>query len=280
MSKFNGRKHMTPLVSELVYWINEREAMRKAKEMGGKFPFSKDPVMANTRFTNVHREDDYVTKWIKINWRDPYASHPNMLVAMVLARMLNYVPSLKEVGFPEEWEPSVVVSKMREIKDRGDKLWSSAYTITTCGQKMAKEDYVVYEVCDEVFKWQERIFANVHTLHHAHQRLTNIDGLGSFLAAQVICDMKHVPGHPLGSAVDFKTWSAPGPGSLKGLSAFWGTNVTPGTYTKKIREAWELVKESVPEMSMQDFQNCFCEFSKYTRIKEGGHARNNYHPRT
>ena len=51
-------------INEVVYWINEREAMRICKEAGFPYPYSTDPVMAHTRFTNVRREDDKVTKYL------------------------------------------------------------------------------------------------------------------------------------------------------------------------------------------------------------------------
>jgi len=265
---------------EMVGWMLEREAMRRRKEeLGGVFPYSKDPVMAYTRFTNVRREDDKVTRWIKENWRTPYANHPNLPVAMVLARMVNYIPSLYEINFPVVWIPKDIIQKMKAIAGRGDKLWSSAYLITTCGKRMGKEEYVVDHVCTAVIPLQERILA-ARTCEEAFNLLRSVDGLGSFLAAQVVADLKNVPTLPLAHADDWYTWSAPGPGSLKGLSAFWERNVTPASYQFYIERAWERVRPLLPSdlqnISNQDFQNCFCEYSKFVRIKSGGQARNRY----
>jgi hypothetical protein len=107
-----------------------------------------------------------------------------------------------------------------------------------------------------------------------------VDGLGSFLAAQVVADLKNTKGHWLTDASDWYSWSAHGPGSLKGLSAFWGRVVTPSQYKDSIMQAWQLVRPQLPQelrnLAMQDFQNVMCEFSKYCRIKAGGKARNKY----
>ena len=108
-----------------------------------------------------------------------------------------------------------------------------------------------------------------------------VDGLGSFLAAQVVADLKNTPGSPLLNAPDWQTWSAPGPGSLKGLSWYYGRKVTPSMYHQFIEFAWACIYVRLPvklrDLHMQDVQNVFCEVSKYARLLEGtGHARNKY----
>ena len=271
---------MEPRIKELVYWINERESMRINRTSTIPIvPYSHDPIMANTRFTNVMREDDKVTKWLKEHWRDPHARSPNLPTAMVLARMVNYIPSLEAIGFPEVWKPEIIISILKNRAFTGYKIWSSAYMITTCGKQMEKEHYVVNHVCGKVMKINSKV-REATSLEEAFRILRTIDGLGSFLAAQVIADLKHVRNLPLAEAPDWHSWSAPGPGSLKGLTAFFGYAVTPSNYDSAIIKAWQLIQPELPEylqdLSMQDFQNCFCEFSKFLRVKSGGKARNHY----
>src|SRR5262249_11808741 len=119
------------------------------------------------------------------------------------------------------------------------------------------------------------------TLQTAWNALCEVRGLGSFLAAQVVADCKNTPHHPLFSAPDWDSFSAPGPGSLKGLSEFFDQPVTARTYHAALNECWKLTARLLPvglDLHMQDFQNCMCEFSKYMRVKRGGHARNKYSP--
>lgn len=264
---------MNPLTDKLVYWMVERELMRMRKEAGGPPPYSRDPNMAYVRYTNVHREDDKVTRWLDANgWRHNVPELPQRLT---LARMVNYIPTLEELSVHGA-DPLEV---LRERADRGEKVWSSAYTITTCGKQMAKEEYVVRHVYAGVAALGP-LPSTVATLKQAHIWLMQVDGLGSFLAAQIVADMKNTQGHQLASASDWHSWSAPGPGSLKGLSAFWGKSITPSHYDTAIVQAWQLVRPLLPQdlrkLSMQDFQNCLCEFSKYIRVLSGGKARNRY----
>lgn len=290
-----------PRTSELAYWILERERMRLRKEnpRGADDPdnrwhygYSDDPAMGEVRYCNIRREDDKVTRWIAQNWRNPNAKDHNLTLAMVMARMINWPETLSKLGYPhgdDESLPIRLAVQMAEMKKIPGKKWTSAYTISTCGRKMDKVDYVfdhvLAQVADPKWEWGEYFEKDdyVVTLDDAHKRLMRIDGLGSFLAAQVVADLKNTPGNVLQDAPDFWTWSAPGPGSLRGLAAYHGWHVTPSTYQGAIElcynEVAPLVEPYVGRLHMQDFQNCLCEFSKFIRAKEGdGRVRNKYRP--
>lgn len=278
---------MTGRAVDLAYWINARENMRVLKEKypDAPPPFSGDPDMANVRYCNVHREDDKVTRWIAKHWRNPNANRPNLTLAMVAARMINWPDTLADIQYPfteyEIWTRTAKAS-IRNRQIDGLKVWTAAYTISTCGRSMPKEDYVFDHVLAQVSTraWE---YVEGTKLSDAHRALMSVDGLGSFLAAQVVADLKNTPGHPLEKASDFWSWSAPGPGSMRGLEAYFGRKVTPSTYQHDIRlcagEVEGMIHPSVGHIHMQDFQNCLCEFSKYAKFKEGGHVRNRYPPR-
>ena len=235
--------------------------------------------MARTRFTNVRREDDKVTKYLANSWwRGEWCDE--MPLRMTLARMVNYIPTLSEIQESTPLDLDHVHDVLWGRGDAGEQVWGSAYTITTCGRPMDKDEYVVWHVCAAVAALGP-LPSNVQTLAACHKWLTQVDGLGSFLAAQIVADLKNTPGSPLANAPDWHTWSAPGPGSLKGLSWFHGKQITPGTYQAAITSAWQaimpLLAPQLQDLHMQDVQNVFCEVSKYARLIEGrGHARNKY----
>lgn len=275
---------------ELAYWINEREYIRQMKEEGDHWlgaPHSADPAMNTVRYCNVHREDDKVTRWIRDNWRNNHADQKSLTYAMVAARMVNWPDTLSEIGYPsdlvfiEEWQKNAMLV-IRNRQEKHMKAWTSAYTISTCGKSVPKEFYVFEFVLPQVYYDLDlaRFGSAKWTLAEAHSLLTRVDGLGSFLAAQVIADLKNTPRHPLSNAPDFWTWSAPGPGSLRGLEAYFGRHITNSTYHASIEQCYNEVKPLimpyVEPIHMQDFQNCLCEFSKYVKFKAGGHVRNRY----
>jgi len=247
----------------LVYWITERENIRKAKEQGKSKPWSDNEVMQQTYFCNVHREDDKVTRWVRTQWA--LQGLHNIEANMCMARLVNRIESLKALNWP--WD-HFDAERFGVVANNTQPFWGSAYVVTTHGQPMSKVDYAI-EVLGAIFRVSPTIPIG-STLNSAHGVLTGLEGFGSFMAAQVVADLKNTVGHTLQNAVDRNTWSAHGPGSLRGLGWILDCKVTPGAYHNAIYKAWTRVrghlapKEQV--MCMQDFQNCLCEFDKFMRV--------------
>jgi hypothetical protein len=274
-----GSKHT--LKDKLVYWITEREAIRKKKDSGWPKPWSDDPVFQSVYFTNVHREDDKVTRFLR-QWA-PVADE-NIEFNTVLARFINWPDTLQDLGYQREWRPDYILNILEDRAALGIKTWGSAYIITTHGLKMPKAQYLVKNVLEPTWeavgggRWVGRYPSSAPTLRAAHAALMQLEGLGSFLAAQVVADLKNTPLHPLMLATDWSTWAAPGPGSLRGLSWYYGFGVTERNFEKLICLAYDELGEFLPpKMCMQDLQNCFCEFDKYMRVSTGvGRSKRNY----
>lgn len=269
--------------SELAYWINEREAMRLAKEFGAKdlkfkFGYHDDPHMGTVRYCNVRREDDKVTRWLAENWRPKY----NEVWHILLARLLNRIDTLKAII------PSVSIGSLDGVKNQlkamreRTPIFGSAYTVSTNGHAMDKVDYIIDRVVKPAKEYQHWLWWEglICPLESACYELCRLNGVSSFMAGQIIADLKNTKGHPLSLAPDWHTWATPGPGSLRGLTAYFRKPVTPSGFASALVQCYTEtrphLKDWVPELHMQDFQNCLCEFSKYVRVAEGGHARNRY----
>ena len=206
---------MECLTSELAYWINERYHTKQKREAGLARPWSDDPVFQTTRFCNVHREDDAVTKWIRKNWNRP----DDPAWKFVLGRMIN-LPETLEGCLP--WDRlEDLKEQIKDHRSAGNKVFTSAYTISTCGKKMDKLDYVFDWVVRAVCEAGE---PDYHTCQSTFECLRNIDGLGSFLSAQVVADMKNTLGHPLSDRLPARRslrsharwWHWRGRGGLRG----------------------------------------------------------------
>jgi len=110
------------------------------------------------------------------------------------------------------------------------------------------------------------------TLEIYHALLMHYDGLGSFIAAQVIGDLKYISG-PLRDTDDWNAFAASGPGSKRGLNRVLGR--APDTPWREMD--WRMVLEELADKASikkfklhnQDLQNCLCEFDKYERARLG-----------
>ena len=111
------------------------------------------------------------------------------------------------------------------------------------------------------------------SLQSFYGRLKEMDGLGSFMAAQIVADMKYVA--PLLNARDWMTFVAPGPGSKRGLNRVLGRPVDApwrddDTWRAAFRHLRERIKPELEPIGLgdlhaQDLQNCLCEVDKYER---------------
>jgi len=167
---------------------------------------------------------------------------------------------------------------LKDLQEAGTKIWGGAYLITTHGRKMGKIDYCV-ELLEHVMKITPAS-CEPDCLDYWHW-FKRVDGLGSFLSAQIVADLKNTKGHPLEAATDWFTFSAPGPGSLRGLSWFHGRKITPATYQEAVIEVKSYIENRLGEpyfaMCMQDMQNCMCEYDKYCRVLTGtGKSKRGY----
>jgi hypothetical protein len=252
-------------------------------------PWSEDETFQRTYFCNVRREDDRVSKGI----RSYYSSHVGeamFLYNIIFSRFINWLPSLHWIGYIHSHDPDDLETRLEYLAKKG-KVWGGAYIITTHGLPMPKAQYLARNVLGATHKAQEWLnsatgYAGMPSCSAAHKALQTIEGLGSFLAAQVVADLKNTSQHPLMNADDWWTFVAHGPGSIRGLQWFWqadNVTITPGNFLTYFKAMREYVDENWDEAAMgkpicnQDLQNCLCEYDKYMRVSTAsGRSKRNY----
>ncbi|MCA1800699.1 MAG: hypothetical protein LC687_01240, partial [Actinobacteria bacterium] len=281
MFAYNGSKHMNMDAKEtLAYWIAERERVRVAREADLPKPWSMDPVFQDTYFCNVRREDDRVTRYIRHVY-SPHRGHPSFTANIILSRLVNKIDSLEKLGYMEEFDQGLWDSVMGQAGS-----WGSAYLVSTNGVRQRKHEYVaglLQQAFEQLYGWPAT--TAYPTLVGAHRRLQAVRGLASFMAAQVVADLKNTQWHPLSVAPDWSTFSAPGPGSLRGLAWFHDMRVSPKTYHEKLASTRGYlyttdVGQLVKGLCNQDLQNCMCEYDKYMRVSTGvGRSKRKYNGR-
>lgn len=266
-----------PHFEKLMAFILERHRIWRKRQHGQKAPWTKDEILAKYRFCNVYREYDRVTTWIRLCWRNPHEDDEDLWFAMVVARLINHPETLKEFALPGRWNKAQFLKVMKRRKASGEKVFGSAYIVSTNGIAQDKAIYLANAVLDPMWERREKLRPKPKdTLRAYHLRLMDEQGMGSFMAAQVVADIKFVK--PLCYAKDFWTFAASGPGSRRGMAYLMGLDPRMQWKEHEWREALAELQTLVdphvshhgmPRISAQDLQNCLCEFSKYRRTQLG-----------
>lgn len=284
---------------ELFKFIKERHAIYLRRQAGLPRPWTKDPILQSYRFCNVYRELDTVTLWIAEHWRDknqftkerPPSENINRYrytwFAMCVARFINLPAAMEELGYPVPWDTKHYLRMMRARKARGESQMNGAYKIKPGPHKgIPTVNYIAKNVLGPLWRDREKITPIIcnetlgtvppPTLALVHELLMRYNGLGSFMAAQIVADLKYTP--PLRNAVDWHTFAAPGPGSKRGLNWVFKRDFNAPWNAVEWHEKLLLLKEKVdpfvaeleyPPLHAADLQNCLCELGKMVKVLQG-----------
>lgn len=249
-----------PLAYKLIEWVQKREAARVHGKSG-------DPNIDNWRYCNVRRQDDKVTRFIT-DWLAPYHDHPMLIPNVVLCRLFNQPETIRNIGWMSEWDPDQI---QYGIEDNLGTIFNAAYIVSTNGRKMDKVDYLCEYVLPDLFI--NALGLSSPELDQMWQNLTRRNGIGSFMAAQVIADLKDTT--KWRDAPDYWTFVAPGPGSMRGMNRLRGKAADYQKYNQKafsmfIQPVRGIIKAGAGiELCAHNVQNCLCEFDKYMRLING-----------
>lgn len=272
----------------LVYFAKERQRILLKRRSGAKPPWTSDPILQTYKFCNVFRNDDRVTNWIHTNWLHPHADDPWLWFAMGMARYFNWPPTLEGLGYPHTWDRWEIRSKLETWANEGRKIYSEAYTIAPGPVGVEKYKWVVHGVL-EPYRKGGRPPKMGETLEEYHAFLTKFQGIGDFIAYEIVCDLRW--SYPLCNANDIYSWGNPGPGAVRGLNRLLGRNLK-GTPNRRqclmeMRQILDtlnssdlLPKDLFPKpLELRDVEGLLCETDKYLRIFNGeGTTRAKFSP--
>lgn len=262
-----------PPFDRLLYWIRERESIRRKRALGLPPPWTDDPILRTYRFCNVRRMDDRVSQWLYWNWYRPHKDHPNTLLAAFLARHFNHPDTLEAIGYPTTWDPKRVLSVLQERKAGGLKVFHVAYIVSAgSGQGGCKIRSLIRNVITPILGSPPNV--DVRSIQATHAALIPCYGLGSFMAGQIVADLRWAL---TGTWKDRHDWAPLGPGSLRGLKRLYAGSVDAnlgGQATEFLDQSRNEMRASLPNdltkrLEAMDYQNCLCEWDKYERTLWG-----------
>lgn len=261
----------------------ERHSIYLRRDGNTSPPWTDDPIFEKYKFCNLFREHDKVTIWIKENWREPYSDHPNLPFAMALARLINWPPTLEEIGFPKRWIPGKALSVLKRRKAAGEKIYTGAYLLGSCPKGTTRADYLVNDVLTTLhYHIKLSRGKGITDLQNTWQWFRDQRGIGDFLSYEIVSDLRHTK--YLRDAPDIMTWANAGPGALRGLTRLWGyqpktRQISGYSFPKKnaLEAMQNLLAKSQEDRfklhgspwEMREVEHWLCEFDKYERIRLG-----------
>tara|TARA_R100000789_G_scaffold29877_3_gene33587 strand:- start:548 stop:1516 length:969 start_codon:yes stop_codon:yes gene_type:complete len=275
-----------------LYWINQRHAIYCRKKEGLPWPWTEDKILQKYKFTNVFRELDKTTVWMRENLTNPNAhqSYPLMIYNCAVFRMFGTMEMCEAIGgWQDIHNPRHLKRIARERLDNKQKVFTGAYIITNQGKKDPKENIVVDEFLFAIWDYRQLLsdIASRGSLQQMHQNLGKLQGWGGggFMAYELVSDLRHTP--VLRDATDINTWANAGPGAKRGLNRVFGRPLKFASSKhgwneemKKLLLKVNALKHSyVPTLEMREIEHSLCEFDKYERVKNGeGKPRSIYQP--
>lgn len=268
-----------PTRERLLYFIRMREEARLRKELvGGPPPYSTDPIIGAYRFCNINREHDAVTKWVKVNVRDKYQDQGmKFLVPQILtARIFNEPKTLEQI-LPV-LDVNKALCKLRALRAEGHKIMRGAYMMPVHGNnglgKQVEEYYMA-----AVGQAQKVNWVQCFTLEGVAERLTQLMGIGDFLANQVCTDLRYTTYWK--GAPDWQNFVLCGPGSRRGIDRYEVTGKVEDEKSLGVKqqthyrprilavreELWGSLSPTVEKafIDINNLSNTFCEFDKFER---------------
>ena len=134
----------------------KRERLRLKKEQGAPWPWSDDPILNTYKFTNVKREHDRTTRWMRENWTHPHENRPagEIIFNCALFRYFGTTEFANAIGWQSDWDASYVAAIARERKRNRLRVFTGAYIIPTLGMRRPKSEVVCHEILSPL--WRER----------------------------------------------------------------------------------------------------------------------------
>ena len=260
----------------------EREKLRLRKDSGAAWPWSDDPILNAYKFTNIKREFDRTTRWMRDNWTSPNEQRPfgEIIFNCGLFRYFGTTEFAEAIGWQRRWSPDRIVDAAQERQRRGERTFTGAYIIPTLGHRGAKSEVVCHSILTPLWEARDAIAAaarQTRSWRLVAREMRELPGFGGtgFMTKEVLQDAMHTP--VLRDVVDRNDWCPAGPGARRALNRIHGRplhmNVAEAKLIGEMRalfaRARDYMPPFMPELELHDIQFQLCEFDKYERVRLG-----------
>jgi hypothetical protein len=266
----------------------ERHSIYMKRKNGIVWPWTDDEILRKYKFTNVYREFDRTTVYMRKNIREPLAMHTELFFNVALFRLYNRTSTHEVIGnFLHSYNPDEVLQQVRMYRDDGNPIFTGAFMVTSRIAPGKDKPEQFFKIAASILWEKRKELEPKHddTLKNAFDRLVGaVPGFGKFNAYEIITDLRWT--RFLKCTSDIMSWANPGPGAKRGINRLLGLPLNKHMkdieYIKYMQELLECsdshIPENFPTWEMRTVEHTLCEFDKYERIRLGeGRVRAKYH---
>lgn len=250
------------------HMVRERHQIWLARQNGGTYPWTSDPVLANRKFTNMFRVLDPGSQFVfDLDDDNPL----DVLARLVFYRLTNLPASwyaMRSVlgRYPVSKDfvshPEVIAEILHAHRAQGNRVFSGAYIIVPePGTTNDKVEGAV-RVTQNFLGNHALAFVTAPTQEERFAALRNTPGLGKFLSMQILTDWTYLQDNE-----PDLSFIIAGPGAIRGAASLNSVE-KPEVVIREMASAWSdhpTVRLAGRGLTVMDVQNTFCEFSKYAR---------------
>jgi hypothetical protein len=266
------------------YWrfAAERQQVFHRRATGKAPPWTIDPILSRHKFTNVYRASDRVSQHLISNviYSGPQDSDElvfRILLFKIFNRSETWRLLTEGLGEPPTWTNYSYRAYNKILSDamgRGERIYSAAYIIPNppFGEPRKHGNHLrLIEAA--MTGGLPAALTDAGNLSVVYDRLVALPSVGPFLAYQYAIDFAYSPVVD----VDEMQFVVPGPGALDGISKCF-TDTGGLAPVDLITWMCETAREHFARLGLEfedlwgrwptliDWQNVFCEVSKYTRV--------------
>lgn len=268
-----------------VYWrfAAERQRVFHQRAAGAPPPWTGDPVLSRHKFTNVYRAADRVSQYLIRNViyagpQDPGEVVFRILLFKVFNRIETWELLTRALGGTPAWDGYSFAAFDRvlgEAMRRGERVYSAAYIVPNppFGEPRKHGNHLRFIEHAMAGGLPARV-TGAASLRELYGLLLALPSLGPFLAYQYAIDLAYSPA--VAASVDESQFVVAGPGAVDGIAKCF---TDAGGLAPAEVIAWmaDTSHEHFARLGLGfadlwgrwptliDWQNVFCEVSKYTR---------------
>ena len=291
-------------VEQFFVFMLERQNIYLKKMRGDPHPLTEDSILQKYKFTNVYREQDRTTLWMRENVRNKFIGKPEVFLATVVFRWFNKIDTGDVIfnqknDFVTPFEYFLHTGNGRDLEHNirnrmpNGKWVTGAYIITskTGMDKLAGICSIIEDFYHGKFPSEFEFFYDKpvnwrglaeslldhrgkYTLWSVWNWLSQVPFQGTFHSYENVTDLRHTA--LLDKAPDIYTWANAGPGAVRGLNRIFGYDLNqkmrPENSLKGMLYLLEKSKEiwpndtDFPPLEARDIEHSLCEYDKYMRV--------------